>query len=228
MQEFIPIIIDVIALVIMLGYIYRGYKNGFLYTVLRLVGTILSAFGSYAIAKAVAPLISQNTRDYWMNWVELRVGDVTGLDASAAQGLLETKISPSIQSLLEVFGVSVDGANGTKNVVEVITDSAVLPIVNGIIECILFLLAFALLAFICRRILGHLRNIRVPVIGTCNALLGALLGILQGALVLLIWTTIASIVVAVSGNALEYFNIELLRHTHLFYWVYQLNPFRIV
>lgn len=228
MQEFIPIIIDVIALIIMLGYIYRGYQNGFLYTVLRLVGTLLSLGGAYAISKAVAPLISQSTRDYWINWVGLKVGDVTGLDANAAQALLETSISPTVKSLLEVFGVSVDSGNGTKNVVEVLTDSAVLPIVNGIIECILFLLSFALLAFICRQILRHVRRIRIPVIGFCNALLGALLGVVQGALVLLIWSTIASIVLAVSGNGLEFFNIELLRHTHLFYWVYQLNPFRIV
>ena len=109
-----------------------------------------------------------------------------------------------------------------------LTEVAVKPIVVTIIEIIIFIIAFTLLMIIVKilsNIISKTINF-VPLVGTANKILGGVLGLAQGAFIVLILTLIIKALVSITNNELTMFNSSTIEETYLFKLIYDLKLFK--
>ncbi len=228
MQHWMPIIIDVIALLIMLLCILIGYRQGFVYAVLRVLSWVIVAVGSYFAAVFLSNWIMSMTRDFWvsttMNWV----GTLAGEQASDITLLLATDLPIWFLPMTELLGLSVEGADQSGQLLDVLVDYLVLPVMTVLLSVVLFLLVFFLLNIFRLIWLRHLKTTELPVLERFNAVLGGLLGVLQGGAVLLLLGVAARLALFFMPTDSDFLSARIIADTTLFEWFYQTQLFTIV
>ncbi len=60
---------------------------------------------------------------------------------------------------------------------------------------------------------------RVPVIGGINSFLGALMGIINGGVLLFAAAAVISLIVSANGSS-QYLSADVISNTYLFKWIY--------
>ena len=201
-------ILDVAVILIILLAIFIGYKRGFVKSVIKLVGCVLAVI----VAGLLSPLIAGGIFDTFASkqLQESMAAEMTSADASSAlegiRGMLEGLPGPVVNALeasglgtpeqmLDTVQDSLEGgvdAVSQAVVVKVIRPVAV-ALLGALLFFILFILLIILVAFLARLID---KVFKLPLLKQMNGALGAVMGALEGAVIVLVAVTVVQLMAA--------------------------------
>lgn len=214
------VILDALTVLIILATIWLSYRRGFLYTIIGLVGYVLSVLAAMALS---APLGS---------WIYTHL--LQNILLTHAKNYISGQ---TLSSFTETFGQSIQkfapGLNlttlfqqGTGQVENATIQTVIQPIGIAIGRSIAFIVLFFL--FIAAvHIFENLSLAvsHVPILGTLNRIGGAVLGIVKALLVLFVLCTLLSAL----QPLLTFSNVPLtttvINQTTVFKYFYEMNPF---
>lgn len=206
-------VIDLGLVAVAIIVISASAKKGFLSSLLESLSLIISAAVSYFITPSVSEFIYQK---FVYNSVKSKLSEAV-LSISSGQSLGE-KITELVSSLPEgalrlaqSAGVDVNGlastvsqsAVGTNEaLVNTVADNIAYKILIVAIEAIVFLVLFVLLSIAIRFFSKLLTKIikKLRLMGTVNKLLGAVLGVLKAAVIVLVICTVMFFIAGSTDN----------------------------
>lgn len=218
-----------------ISVIVSAYHKGFLRSIISVIGYIASIFVAIYLSKYISAFI-YNTfiRENIIKSVQnvlLTNPQAGNIDNAVNQFLSEL---PSLfeKSVLVYFngkqGVIDSIANSSKEITTnlgiVVADNIVGPIIIGLLQTISCIVIFIICTFIVKivsRMFGGFSN--VPVLGTINSILGAIIGIAQAGVWLFVLAIIGKMIISFTGNSLTYFNLDVINQSYLFKMFYQLK-----
>ncbi len=156
-----------------------------------------------------------------------------GVEDSVTSEIQSFLFSDYVINALESIGSAAGDMTEVVNVfltgsAEETAATAETEIVRPIIEFFLKIIVFLVLLFILRLIITPVSNMfkfvnNVPLIGTLNALLGALLGAVEGLITVYGLALLVKLIVNVSGDSLIFLNTDTIGLTYIFKFFYELN-----
>ncbi|MDD2955874.1 MAG: CvpA family protein [Oscillospiraceae bacterium] len=233
MDAYLPILYDLLALLVLILMIRQGARRGFARTVVSFLGFFIAAALAGAFAQAAAPALFERfirpglveraaacAQEFWQGgqWREL------------AEGFLK-ELAPAVTNALSFGGLDlsvVEGLaaeTGAQAARELVDQVFAKPCVM-LISSILFLLAFGELLFVVRQLAKALKEVnRIPLIGPVNALLGGVVGALEGALTVYLAVLALSLLMALTGDALPFISRKTVEGTWLLRYFFVYDPF---
>lgn len=232
-MTFSSVVLDFIAVAVFTALVVKGYKKGFLKTIVLATGTLASLLVAFWLSRWLADLIFANMI---RGSVLQNISDtLSGLsNSTSAAGAVPAVIAALPAFILNPMLVQYGSketmiAEIQKNVGdtlsglgETITDTVVSPVVTMLLQMVLCLLIFIICVIIIKIIakaLGAVR--RIPLVGTLNAVLGAVVGAVQGLIVLFLLGLVGNVLISLSGNALGWFNTEIIGKSFVYQFFYQ-------
>lgn len=230
------IIFDVAVFAIVILLLILGYKRGFIRTVINLVGYAVSAVLAFFISQPVAGFIFESFfRKGSVDMINGELGKLSGGQSVAE--LLDTAfaaIPERISALASSYVGSLDqikdtiaaSAPTTADVATAVVDQVIGPIATIMIQSIVFLVLFIVFCILVKLVTKTLKIIdKLPVIGTANAVLGLVVGLVQAVIFLFIFTSVVALIIQLSGNQMDAVNSEIVGQSHVFKAIYNMNPF---
>lgn len=230
------IIFDLLLIAAILYYFGRGWRKGFLSTLVHVVGYVLACYGAYIGSRALAETIYQ----LFIRQKLIRsVGDAlqnsaASADVSASIGAVLQTMPKMLQGFVTSFFGGVEGLtkefggmlSGTAETVSIaVADQMLYPIIYTVLQAISFLLLFFAIMVLVRSLSKIFRGVRhIPLIGPVNSLLGGVLGLVQGMVIIFIVVMALHLFIGLTGGNIRYLNDEAIGQTYLFRYVYNWNP----
>ncbi len=193
MEIYIPVIIDVILGLIIVVGICIGYKKGFAGMLVGFLGKIIAFVVACICSKIFTEMICKAIKEPVLNQVVKKLSEFPV--ASSAGELTQNFLNSLPTALSNIVGFylpdSVNIQNTTNDIVSStaagLTDSVFMPIINLIISSLLFFVLFSVLSIVVKRTAKSMYNIKkVPFVGKVNSFMGALLGFVDGAVIVLV------------------------------------------
>lgn len=206
----LSLILDIILVAVFAAFVFAAVKKGFIRTLLELVAVV----AALVLAYQFSPVMSQAVFDGMLeknitSSIETQIGD--NFDATTAAKKAETALDaiPDFAvSLAETAGVNIDNIKNNisaeklsaENVAKELVEKIAEPIVTGALTIIFFVLLSCVLIIILRIAAAKIAKLfKVPLVGTVDKLLGAVLGICRGLVVLVLICTVLEFLFA-NGN----------------------------
>lgn len=125
----------------------------------------------------------------------------------------------SINGVLDVF------ISGDKSATAQVFEETVLgPAIKGILRVLIFVLLLIVLKLITNPIAGLFKFVNeIPIIGPVNKLFGGVLGIVEGAVIVIIVALLVRLTVFLSEGSLMFLNIDTIDKTYLFKYFYYMD-----
>ncbi|MBE6687938.1 MAG: CvpA family protein [Ruminococcaceae bacterium] len=232
------IVLDIIAVIVFLFAIYRGYKKGFVKTVLNLCGGIVCLILAISFSPTFGQFINQN---YMEPAVERIVTDrmsQIAVDEATNQPDVDKIVEDKpgeFSDILEKFNIDFDAFKqsfenfkneSTENASQAAVDYIAKPLsqtVSYVIAFILILVASLLAVSVLTFLLDKL--VKLPILRTANKFLGVLSGILFG----LLWVYIVAMIVEIALPYMKSSEYPLLAQTSpensmVFKYFFAYNP----
>lgn len=221
-MNFIPILLDVILVIIVIACIVDGFKKGFLKTFVTLIGELLSIVFAVYLSKPIA--------DYFYNnfLSEKIISAINNAFASSNQ--LEA-ITDMLSKPFFVFASKIGGSISPEQAVAAGADNVIATVANGIMSnlagsliraatFIILLVIIRIVVSLITRALGFVRHL--PIVGSVDGVLGAAVGLIKAALVIMVISILVYIVIMIFPN--QFINEQTLESTYLFKFVNDNNP----
>ena len=225
-MNFVSIIYDVLAVVIVINCISKGAKNGFAKTLVQTIGYACSAVAATVIGGIAAALIySTAVEPAMVSYLEESMQNSVDAESIIASVTGAVNDLPAISHLLFDFSkvyetlensVSLDYLSIAENICESVIEPVLLPILKTLIFALSLIILFPVVTAIAK---GSQAVNSVPVLGKANRFFGGVFGILNGALKLAVAAFILKYVIS-AGLFPEYFSEEIIEKTYLFRWIY--------
>ena len=225
-MNFVSIIYDILAIVIIINCIKKGAKNGFAKTAVQTIGYICSVVAAVVISSIAAALIYSTALEPALaSYLEESMHnsvDAEGIVNSVTEAVSEL---PAVSHLLFDFSkvsesladsVSLDYSSIAENICESVIEPVVYPVFKMLIFAVVLIILFTVVSMIAK---GSKVVNDVPIIGGANSFFGGIFGILNGILELCIGAFILEFVIS-AGIFPEYFSEEIIGKTYLFRWIY--------
>lgn len=201
------LILDIILLAVFAAFVFAAVKKGFIRTLLELVAVV----AALVLAYQFSPVASQAVFDGM-----LEENMVTSIETQLSDNFDSTTVSKKAQAALDAvpdFAVSLASAAGvdidsiknnistekinSENVARELVEKIAEPIATGALTIIFFVLLACVLAIVFKMIAARIAKLfKVPLVGTVDKLLGAVLGICKGLVVLILICTVLEFVFA--------------------------------
>lgn len=125
----------------------------------------------------------------------------------------------SINGVLDVF------ISGDKSATAQVFEETVLgPAIKGILRVLIFVILLIVLKLITNPIAGLFKFVNeIPIIGPVNKLFGGVLGIVEGAVIVIIVALLVRLTVFLSEGSLMFLNIDTIDKTYLFKYFYYMD-----
>lgn len=213
-----PVIIDIVVVVFLMAFTIYGAKRGLLRALAGVVIVVLALIGAGMIATSFSTPVAKIATPLVREHIVQRVGDAMAEWDEAE----ESNIDPqTIQDILTQLGLEeksldtiVDALQGADSAVsgvvaDAVMDAAVESLVRSVVYGILYVLSFILLMILLHVLAGAAGLLtKIPGVHALNALGGAILGLIEGALLLFLAVWI--------GRKLGVdFDTELLADAHI-------------
>lgn len=230
------IVLDLLLAAAILYYFVHGWRKGFLSTFVHVVGYVLACCGAYIGSRALAETtyqlfirqkLVQSVSEALQNSaasadVTTSIGAVLQTVPKVISGFVTTFFG-GMEGLVKEFGDTI--ASTADSVGATIADQMLYPIIYTLLQALFFLLLFFAIMVIVRSLSKVFRGVRhIPLIGPVNSLLGGALGLIQGAVIVLIVVMALNLLIGVTGDSIPYLNNEAIAKTYLFRYVYDWNP----
>ena len=227
------VILDLIAVIVLASLVVGGYKKGFLKTIVLAAGTLASLLIAFWLSGWLADLIFSNIiRECVIKNIRDTLSGLS--DATSTAGAIPAVLAalPAfvLNPMMAQYGskeemiaeIQRNAGNTLSGLSETITDTVVSPVLTMLLRMLLCLLIFIICVIIIKivaKALGAVR--RIPLVGTLNAVLGAVVGAVQGLIALFLLGLAGNILVSLSGNALGWFNTGIIGKSYIYQFFYQ-------
>ena len=225
-MNFISIIYDVLAVIIVINCIAKGAKNGFAKTAIQTVGYICSIIAALVISRicaaliytmAIQPAVIANMEASLVNAVDTEsvINGLTGaVENLPAISFLLFDFSGVAENLVESVGFDYSA------IAVAVEESVIRPMAEPILETFIFAVALIILASAVSIIAKGSKFVNdVPIIGKANSFFGGVFGIVNGAAELAVAAFILNFVIK-AGIFPEYFSEKIISGTYLFRFIY--------
>lgn len=189
-----PVIIDIVVVVFLMAFTIYGAKRGLLRALAGVVIVALALIGagmiattfSTPVAKIALPLvrdhIAQKVEDVIAEWDTAEENDI---DPQAIEDILK-QLGVEEETLDAITAAMQEvGSNAGSKVADTVMDAAVESLVHSVVYGVLYVLSFILLMIMLHVLAGAAGLLtKLPGVHALNALGGALLGLIEGALLL--------------------------------------------
>lgn len=227
-------ILDIVVILILMLFVWLGYRRGLVRAVITLIGCVLAVW----ISSMLSPLIASGVFDTFLrDDLQQTVTDqVSGTDAVALEegirAVLEDLPKP-VQNFLEAYGAgspaelaaSLSGqVDGKTAVADIVMENIVEPVAVTMLTAGIFFLVFMLLMIVVRLIASMINRVfHLPVLRQLNGLGGAVIGVLEGCLMVLVVVTIVQLA-SYGAGADAWVTSKDIASSHLFSVVAENNP----
>ena len=222
------ILLDLAVVLLVLGGIFKGKHDGFLKSLILLLGGLASLI----IAGFLSGLLADWIYDSFLREKIASSGAAQLVDS--LQGVLAT-LGGLLGIVANMFDLSslqistdqiLHSLNGDFSELAVLlTDKVFGPSVKGLVAAIAFVILFSLCLLVFRLIGRSLQAVnRVPVVGGLNQLLGMILGFFNAAFWLVVLSLVFSMLLMVFGSPDGFFSQQTVENSWLFGWIYHCNP----
>ena len=226
MENYMPLIYDAAAVVIILICMSRGAKDGFAKTFVQTAGAVVSVAAALYISRVCASLI-YTTAIQPALLTSIKDSVENAVDTESVIEGLKNAVS-GIPALSAVFfdfsGVeqTLDGAVGLKSseIASVVEAGVIRPVLEPLLQTAIFIASLIILLLVVSLLAKGSKSFnKVPVIGGINGFLGALMGIINGGVVLCAAAAIISFIISAKGEN-QYLSADIISGTYIFKWIY--------
>lgn len=217
-------ILDIIVIVILLVFIFSGYRKGLALTILNFFRTIISLYLANQLYPYVSKFLRENTSLY--EFLKTSIIDNMGL-SKLTQDIAFKNSGEFIKSLsVPDFIKNALIANNNSEYYKILKVDAIEDYISGYIAnmCLnaISLVSVFFIVFAVMKVLVKVLNIvsRLPIIKSFNRLGGGLIGFLQGTI--FIWFLIAIFVLLFSKSEYAYI-FDMLKESAIAVHFYKTN-----
>lgn len=226
MPNLIPFIYDAAAVVLILICMARGAKDGFAKAFVQTVGTVVSVAAALYVSRVCASLIYTTAiQPGLVSTIESSIENAVDTE-SVIDGLKNALGAiPALSAVFFDFSGVEESLNGTVNlesskIAAVVESSVIRPVVEPLLQIVIFIAALIIFMLVVTLLAkGSKAFNRVPVIGGINSFLGALMGIINGGVLLFAAAAVISLIVSANGSS-QYLSADVISNTYLFKWIY--------
>lgn len=218
------IVLDVLAVAIILFFVYRSYRRGFARTVLELA----AFFVAYFLASTCSGIVADWTYDTFVDQklltgIETTLNETT--DAVLTEVLPEYVVSRARS--LGIYDSIVDSQRETAaDTAKALSETVARPVVTNMIRMVASVLLFSILMFVLRFVVRAVDKVfRLPLIGSINRILGGVVGLVKGGIVVLLFCFLVSVLMILNDGEFWIFTHQNIEKTYLFRYIYNINPF---
>lgn len=192
--------IDIILVALLVIFVIRGYRKGFVRMLLETIGSIVSVVLAWFISKNFsATVYNSYFRQGVIRSIDGRLSGSDSLDAATASFYSIPNQLRGIASMLgfDVEGISKSVDPSSASSAEALESSVVGPIVLIIVKILMFIAVLLVCSFLIKFIIGIIgRAKKLPTIKKADGVLGGVLGFITG---LIAVALLAEIIFTVSG-----------------------------
>lgn len=226
MNSWVSFIYDAAAVAIILICMARGAKDGFAKAFVQTVGLVVSVAAALYVSRVCASLIYTTAiQPGLLSTIESSIENAVDTE-SVVEGLKSALGAiPALSAVLFDFSgveASLDGAVNLESskIAAVVESSVIRPVVEPLLQMIIFILTLIILMFVVTLLAKGSRAFnRVPVIGGINSFLGALMGIINGGVLLCAAAAVISLIISAKGDS-QYLSQDIISNTYIFKWIY--------
>ncbi|MCL2055818.1 MAG: CvpA family protein [Oscillospiraceae bacterium] len=202
---------DLAAAAIIVLCVFICYRQGFARTVIAL----LSYAAAAVAARMLAPVIAEIAYDSVIRDA-ITAAVMKELD-SAVSGRIPLLILPLLPFLSRIMPDSIT-AQSTEQLVEGVIESTVRAPVVSLLSGVMFFVVFCAVLMLSRLVSRMFSGLyRIPVIGTADAVLGGIAGMIQAALILFVGSFAVKLAVSITGDTVWWLNTAVFEGTYIWY-----------
>lgn len=221
-------ILDLIIVAILVVFALLAAKKGFVKSVIEIAGFVLAIFLAFTLSspatnfiydKAINPAIHST--------IEAAVGDTYSNIDSAVTENITNKLPGFIadNANLDVSGILNDSYASPSEVADAVCANVVQPVVTAILNAVITAILLVVLLIVFKFLAKFINKLfSFSIIGKANKILGAVVGLIKGAGVAVIFVAIISFIVNLNGDFLI-FTKENIASTLLFDFISGILPF---
>lgn len=226
MENYMPLIYDAAAVIVILICMSRGAKDGFAKAFVQTAGAVVSVAAALYISRVCASLI-YTTAIQPALLTSIKDSVENAVDTESVIEGLKNAVS-GIPALSAVFfdfsGVeqTLDSAVGLKSseIASVVEAGVIRPVLEPLLQTAIFIASLIILLLVVSLLAKGSKSFnKVPVIGGINGFLGALMGIINGGVVLCAAAAIISFIISAKGEN-QYLSADIISGTYIFKWIY--------
>ncbi|WP_312644773.1 CvpA family protein [Hydrogenoanaerobacterium sp.] len=236
MIEFLPYLYDILAVILLLYYIYVSSRRGFAATVVSFIGYVAALTAAWALSKMVAPALFDT---FFRSGLVERVHGVLdelpgGMEFAETAASLLAALPAYIGGMLNIGGYNASELSQllseySSNTAELVVDKVFAPAIIGMLTMVLFIVFFSVLMVVVRSLTRFFYSVnRVPLIGPLNSILGGIMGLFTGVVSLYVIIVILQLVLTLTNDSLHFLNRGLLEQTYTYRLFLRLNPFELL
>lgn len=226
MNSWVSFIYDAAAVAIILICMARGAKDGFAKALVQTVGLVVSVAAALYVSRVCASLIYTTAiQPGLLSTIESSIENAVDTE-SVVEGLKSALGAiPALSAVLFDFSgveASLDGAVNLESskIAAVVESSVIRPVVEPLLQMIIFILTLIILMFVVTLLAKGSKGFnKVPVIGGINSFLGALMGIINGGVLLCAAAAVISLIISAKGDS-QYLSQDIISNTYIFKWIY--------
>lgn len=226
MNSWVSFIYDAAAVAIILICMARGAKDGFAKAFVQTVGMVVSVAAALYVSRVCASLIYTTAiQPGLLSTIESSIDNAVDTE-SVVEGLKSALGAiPALSAVLFDFSgveASLDGAVNLESskIAAVVESSVIRPVVEPLLQMIIFILTLIILMFVVTLLAKGSKGFnKVPVIGGINSFLGALMGIINGGVLLCAAAAVISLIISAKGDS-QYLSQDIISNTYIFKWIY--------
>lgn len=225
-MNFVSIIYDALAILILISCICKGAKNGFAKTAIQAVGYICAIIAALVVSRVCTSIIYTTA---------VQPAVIAGMEESIS-GAVDTEsvvngLKEAVESLPAISHLFFDFSGAAESLVDSVgldyaaiavsvEESVIRPIVEPILETVIFAVSLVVLAAVVSFVASSSKFVNdVPIIGKANSFLGGVFGIANGLLELFVAAFILKFLIS-AGIFPEYFSEDIISETYFFRWIY--------
>lgn len=226
MNSWVSFIYDAAAVAIILICMARGAKDGFAKALVQTVGLVVSVAAALYVSRVCASLIYTTAiQPGLLSTIESSIENAVDTE-SVVEGLKSALGAiPALSAVLFDFSgveASLDGAVNLESskIAAVVESSVIRPVVEPLLQMIIFILTLIILMFVVTLLAKGSKGFnKVPLIGGINSFLGALMGIINGGVLLCAAAAVISLIISAKGDS-QYLSQDIISNTYIFKWIY--------
>lgn len=229
-----PYILDAVVVIIIAVTAIVGYRRGFIRTIIQLVGCVVAFVLALSLSNTVSSMVYDGMlRDGLHEKIETAWSET--VVEGAAQTLTEqtetifdtlpkfVQVALDTETITQGIRDSVGNDQTGTAVADYLVDDLIRPVMVAVIRFVAFLILFAILMLLIRLLEKLMKPLtKLPLIRQTDGLLGAVVGLIKGAIFALVAVTIMQLIA--TGTTTGPFTQENLDNSIVAGWVAEINP----
>lgn len=205
------LVIDIILVAVFALFVYTAMKKGFMLSLLEFLAVIIS----FVLAYSLSPVVAEAAYDGFVEKqlvesVEEKIDENFSLEETGEQAEQLLDAIPDYMVIFaESFGISVNDIKHdlakedltNENLATELVENIAQPIAIGALTVVSFLILAVVLQIILKVLARLISGVfKLPVIGSANKILGAILGACKGIVVVIFICTVLTVVFSSGDN----------------------------